>query len=78
MINISKTESLVLSNTGRTTSYIFYIKNTPIENCRIYVYLEVTFSISGTFIEAKIILYHKGLKARFKIKKCFQGHSPTI
>jgi hypothetical protein len=30
------------------------------------------------FTEAKNNLYHKGLKALFKVKKCFQGHSPKI
>jgi hypothetical protein len=63
---------------GRTTSHKFYINNTPIENCRNYVYLGVTFSTSGSFTEAKNNLYHKGLKALFKVKKCFQGHSPKI
>jgi hypothetical protein len=38
----------------------------------------VTFSISGSFTEAKNNLYHKGLKALFKVEKCFQGHSPKI
>ena len=28
--------------------------------------------------EAKNNLYHKGLKALFKVKQCFQGHSPKI
>jgi hypothetical protein len=59
-INISKTKSLVFNNTGRTTSHKFYINNTPIENCRNYVYLGVTFSISGSFTEAKNNLYHEG------------------
>jgi hypothetical protein len=59
-INISQTKSLVFNNTGRTTSHKFYINNTPIENCRNYVYLGVTFSISGSFTEAKNNLYHKG------------------
>ena len=75
-INISK--SIVFNNTGRTTSHKFYINNTPIENCRNYVYLGVTFSISGSFTEAKNNLYRKGLKALFKVKTCFQGHSPKI
>ena len=77
-INISKTKSLVFNNTGRTTSHKFYINNTPIENSRNYVYLGVTFSKSGSFTEVKNNLYHKGLKALFKVKKCFQGHSPKI
>ena len=77
-INISKPKSLVFNNTGRTTSHKFYINNIPKENCRNYVYLGVAFSISGSFTEAKNNLYHKGLKALFKVKKCFQGHSPKI
>ena len=74
-INISKTKSLVFNTTGRTTSHKFYIN---IENCRNYVYLEVTVSISGSLTEAKNNLYHKGLKALFKVKTCFPGHSPKI
>ena len=77
-IDISKTKSLVFNNTGRITSHKFYINNIPIENCRNYVYLGVNFSISGSFTEAKNNLYHKGLKVLFKVKKCFQGHSPKI
>ena len=77
-INISKTKSLVFNNTGRLTSHKFYINNIPIDNCRNYVYLGVTFSISGSFTETKNNLYHKSLKALFKIKICFQGHSPKI
>ena len=71
-INISKTKSLVFNNTGRTTSHNFYINNTPIENCRNYVYLGVTFSISGSFTEAKNNVYHKGLKALFKVNNVFK------
>jgi hypothetical protein len=37
-INISKAKSLVFNNTGKTTSHKFYINNTPIENCKNYVY----------------------------------------
>jgi hypothetical protein len=60
------------------SSHKFYINNTPMKNCRNYVYLGVTFSISGSFTEAKTMLYHEGLKALFKVRKCFQGHSPKI
>jgi hypothetical protein len=31
-----------------------------------------------SFTEAKNNLYHKGLKTLFKVKQCFQGHSPKI
>jgi hypothetical protein len=75
-INISKTKSLVFNNTGRTTSHEFYINNIPIENCRNYVYLGVTFSISGSFTEAKYNLCHKGLKALFKVTKMFSRTLP--
>ena len=59
-------------NTGRTTSHTFYINNTPMKKCRNYVYLEVTFSISGSLTEAKNNLYHKGIKALFKVKNVFK------
>jgi hypothetical protein len=38
----------------------------------------VNFSITGSFTEAKNVLYKKGLKAFFKIRKCFEHHKPKI
>jgi hypothetical protein len=49
--------------TSSPITALFVAYNTPIENCRNYVYLGVTFSISGSFTEAKNNLYHKGLQA---------------
>ena len=39
--------------------------NNNIENVRHYSYLGVNFSITGSFTEAKNVLYKKGLKVVF-------------
>jgi hypothetical protein len=41
-----------------------------------YRYLGVMFNASGSFSDAKEELYKRGLKALFKMFKCFEGHKP--
>ena len=36
------------------------------------------FNTSGSFSDTKEELYKKGLKALFKMYKCFEGHKPKI
>ena len=38
----------------------------------------MNFSITGSLTEAKNVLYKKGLKAFFKIGRCFEHHKPKI
>ena len=77
-VNIKKTKSLIFNNTGKLDTNVFTFNNNNIENVRHYFYLGVNFSITGSFTEAKNVLYKKGLKAFFKIRKCFEHHKPKI
>jgi hypothetical protein len=77
-VNLNKTKTLIFNNTGRLISTPFYFKNSPISNARNYTYLGVTFNIYGNFTDARQDLYKKGLKALFKMCKCFSGHQPKI
>ena len=63
---------------GRLISTQFHINNIPLINTRNYTYLGVKFNVNGKFTDAKQELYNKGLKALFKLKKCFSGHQPKI
>jgi hypothetical protein len=75
-INIDKTKSLVCNSTGRLFSVTFMIDNQLIEKVKQYSYLGVMFYASGNFSYAKEELYKRGLKALFKMCKCFEGHKP--
>ena len=77
-INIDKTKSLVFNNTGRLFPVTFMIDNQLIEKAKQYRYLGVMFNASGSFSDAKEELYKRGLKALFKMYKCFEGHKPKI
>ena len=77
-VNTKKTKSLIFNNTGKLDTNVFTFNNNNIENVRHYFYLGVNFSITGSFTEAKNVLYKKGLKAFFKIRKCFEHHKPKI
>jgi hypothetical protein len=52
------------------------IDNQLIEKVKQYRYLGVMFNASGSFSDAKEELYKRGLKALFKMYKCFEGHKP--
>jgi hypothetical protein len=54
------------------------IDNQLIEKVKQYRYLGVMFNASGSFSDAKEELYKRGLKALFKMYKCFEGHKPKI
>jgi hypothetical protein len=69
LVNVKKTKFMIFNNTGRLVPINLKYNNSEIENVRSYSYLGVTFSISGSFREAKHDLYKRGLKAYFKIKK---------
>ena len=51
---------------------VFTFNGNNIGNVRQYSYLGVNFSITGSFTEAKNVLYKKGLKAYFIMKKLFR------
>jgi hypothetical protein len=52
------------------------IDNQLIEKVKQYRYLGEMFNASGSFSDAKEELYKRGLKALFKMYKCFVGHKP--
>jgi hypothetical protein len=71
-INTDKTKLLVFNT--------FMIDNQLIEKVKQYRYLGVIVNASGSFSDsdAKEELYKRGLKALFKMYKCFEGHKPKI
>ena len=77
-IDIGKTKSLVIDNTGRLEKDIFRINNIPIDRTRVYKYLGILFSINGNFTDARIDLHNNGLKASFKLKKSFSELKPNV
>ena len=77
-INTDKTKSLVFNSTGRLFPVTFMIDNQLINKVKQYRYLGVMFNASGSFSDAKEELYKRGLKALFKMYKCFEGHKPKI
>ena len=77
-INTDKTKSLVFNSTGRLFPVTFMIDNQLIEKVKQYRYLGVMLNASGSFSDAKEELYKRGLKALFKMYKCFEGHKPKI
>ena len=77
-MNTDKTKSLVFNSTGRLFPVTFMIDNQLIEKVKQYRYLGVMFNASGSFSDAKEELYKRGLKALFKMYKCFEGHKPKI
>lgn len=77
-INLKKSKSLIFNSSGRLEKHIFKLNNTPIERGKTYKYLGINFSISGSFSDAKQDLYNRGLKALFKMNKCFEGRKPKL
>jgi hypothetical protein len=69
---------MIFNNTSRLVPINLKYNNNEIENVRSYSYLGINFSISGSFTEAKHDLYKRGLKACFKLKKCFEHNKPKI
>ena len=77
-INKSKSKILIFNNTGRLIATKFHFNNTPLDHTRSYSYLGVKFNISGSFTDATMELYKKGLKAFFKVRKCFENCKPKL
>ena len=69
---------MIFNNTGRLIPINLKYNYNEIEYVRSYSYLDVNFSISGSFTEAKHNFYKRGLNAYFKLKKCFEYHKPKI
>ena len=65
-INIDKTKSIVFNKSGKLLPCTFRINGNYIENVNTYKYLGFVFAASGTFSNAKIDLYNRGLKAFFQ------------
>ena len=59
---------MIFNNTGRLIPINLKYNYNEIEYVRSYSYLDVNFSISGSFTEAKHNFYKRGLKAYFKLK----------
>jgi exonuclease III len=68
-INTNKTKIIVFSPRQTISSYIFTTGGNPLEIVNEYKYLGVIFRSNGSFDAAQQNLYHRGLKAYFKLSK---------
>ena len=70
-VNLKKTNIMTFSKSGRNSKTRFMFNKAEIKEGQIYKYLWILFSPSGTFSYCQNDLYKRGLKANFKIGKCF-------
>ena len=70
-VNLKKTNIIIFSKSGRKSKTKFLFNNVEIKEVQLYKYLGILFSSSGTFSYCQNDLYKRGLKANFKIGKCF-------
>ena len=77
-LNLEKTKSLVFSSSTRKKEVNISFQGTSVENDKSYSCLEIPFSHTGCFNEAKHSLYLKGLKAQFKLSKSFYPQPPNV
>ena len=68
---MKKTNIIIISKSGRKSKTKFLFNNIEIKAVQLYKYLGILFSLSGTFSYCQNNLYKRGLKANFKIGKCF-------
>ena len=71
IINMDKTAIMVFNITGRLLkeSYMFRCNNEPIPTAKLYCYLGICFTLSGSTKTAQVQLRQKGLRAYFSLKK---------
>ena len=77
-INMKKSKVLIFNKTGRLVSTKFHFYGNQLEHTRSYTNLGVKFTILGSLTEDTSDLYKKGLKALFKIRKCFEYYKPKL
>ena len=68
----------MFSKATKIDSSKFFYNNFEVEKIRSYIYLGGKFHASGSFTEAKQIIYNRGLKAYFKFCKAFNDVKPNI
>ena len=68
---MKKTKFFRFSKSGRKSKTTFLLNNVEVEEAQTYIYFDILFSSSGTFSYCQSVLYKRGLKANFKISKCF-------
>jgi exonuclease III len=70
-VNLSKTAVMVFSNSGRQLqeSYGFKFGSETIPSTKMYCYLGIVFSLTGSFTKAQDELRKKGLRAYFSLKR---------
>jgi hypothetical protein len=76
-INTNKTKTMIFNNGGRVGQDKFRYGNTNVEQCKNYKYLGLMLQSNGKFTECYRNLYHRGLKAMFKLTKSFENLSPS-
>ena len=77
-VNCNKTKIIIFNKSGRLIQEPFYIGNTKIECVNKYKYLGIVLCSSGSFKEAKELLFKKALKASFKLHKDMKSSDPSI
>ena len=72
-ININKTKVMCCNKTNRLNKPSFTFGGHLIENVTAYKYLGLVFSANGSFRKAENDLYHRALRASFKMRKLLHG-----
>ena len=70
-VNLKKTAVMIFNVTGRQLKecYSFYYNGEPIASTKLYCYLGICYSLSGSMKPAQIQLKQKALRAYFSLKK---------
>jgi hypothetical protein len=76
-VNLKKTKVVIFYKNARLTNLHFIYKGHEIECTLSYKYLGVLFNASGSFSQCQYDLYKRGLKAFFKLVKCFGNTKPN-
>jgi len=76
--NIKKTKVVIFNQTGRLITENFTLGSEAIECVNRYKYLGIMLLASGTFKEARHVLYNKALKVCFNLYKDLKSTDPPI
>ena len=75
VVNTTKTKSMTFNINGKKMSLPLKYNNEPIESVQEYKYLGTLVTANGAFTKSCEDLYHRGLKAFFKLRRQLsQGH----
>ena len=77
-VNLNKTKVIIFNKGGKLVPRKLFYKGTEIQHSTSYKYLGIIFSASGSFTHCQEDLYKRGLRAYYKLLKCFDSSNPSI